>query len=524
MRIVERSQNTLDWDLYQKGRAYNTQIKLDETVSTNIRFYEGDQWKGVNANGLPTPVFNIFKRIINYFISAIMAQKTTFSYTPELLPSVLKDNSFQKLKGISENLTDYARLRWEKLKMDSKLNDALLDAALSGDAIFYTYWDERINNGEEYKGDFVTDLVDNINVFFGNPNNKDVQSQPFIIISGRELVSTLQSEARAENAPEAEILKITADEDNLLQAGDLGKIEMDGTKATFIIKFFKDENGNVVFRKSTRNVVIRQEVYTGLKKYPISVMNWDRQKNSWHGRAVASGLVDNQTYINKAFAMVMRHMMDTAFSKVIYDTDVIEQWDNTVGAAIGVTGLDNRNINQIASVISPGTMQGGVLSTIEMAVSMTKDMMGATDAALGNVKPENTSAIIAVQQAAAIPLETIKRNLYQFVEDTALIWLDFMRAYYGNERILVIEKPSTSSMCWAGVDLLSKAIFSCNVDVGATSYWSEIASINTLDNLLASNHITFKQYLDRIPDGIIPEKQGLIEEIGVGNIVGGVGL
>ena len=51
------------------------------------------------------------------------------------------------------------------------------------------------------------------------------------------------------------------------------------------------------------------------------------------------------------------------------------------------------------------------------------------------------------------------------------------------------------------------------LDVGASSYYSEIASIQTLDNLLKMNKISTKQYLERIPDGYIPGRRELIQEI-----------
>ena len=51
------------------------------------------------------------------------------------------------------------------------------------------------------------------------------------------------------------------------------------------------------------------------------------------------------------------------------------------------------------------------------------------------------------------------------------------------------------------------------LDVGASSYYSEIASIQTLDNLLQMDKITILQYLERIPDGYIPERRKLVEEL-----------
>ena len=51
------------------------------------------------------------------------------------------------------------------------------------------------------------------------------------------------------------------------------------------------------------------------------------------------------------------------------------------------------------------------------------------------------------------------------------------------------------------------------LDIGASSYYSEIASMNTLDNLLQQKQITLLQYLERIPDGYIPARRALVAEL-----------
>jgi hypothetical protein len=51
------------------------------------------------------------------------------------------------------------------------------------------------------------------------------------------------------------------------------------------------------------------------------------------------------------------------------------------------------------------------------------------------------------------------------------------------------------------------------LDVGASSYWSEIAAMQTLDNLLMQKQITILDYLERVPSGYIPKKQELIDAL-----------
>ncbi|MBQ1205748.1 MAG: hypothetical protein IIX67_00940, partial [Clostridia bacterium] len=73
---------TEEWELYEKGKEYNYSLDLYEKVNTNERFYRGDQWDNIQSSGLPTPVFNIFKRIIGYFTSSIMQSPVKMRYTP----------------------------------------------------------------------------------------------------------------------------------------------------------------------------------------------------------------------------------------------------------------------------------------------------------------------------------------------------------------------------------------------------------------------------------------------------------
>ena len=51
------------------------------------------------------------------------------------------------------------------------------------------------------------------------------------------------------------------------------------------------------------------------------------------------------------------------------------------------------------------------------------------------------------------------------------------------------------------------------LEAGASAYWSEIASAQTLDNLLAAGQIGIVEYLERIPDEYVTDRQGLIKAV-----------
>ncbi len=501
--------STDEWKLYEQGQEYHASLDLCAKVAANERFYRGEQWDGVKSGGLPKPVFNIFKRIIGFYSSSILSSSVAmrFSYASPFGEGLVAD--YTSARDCETILNKICEKQWERLRMDELMDDALRDGAISGDAVAYTYWDGNVKTGQKFTGDFKTILVDNTNVFFGNPNCSDVQKQPWILISSREYADDLKAAAKVNGRSAEEIDRIVPDGDNLSQSGDLSKKELANTRCIALIKLWRGGDGKIKYRKSTKNAVVCDTMDTGLDNYPVCVFNWVKSKNSWHGEAVATGLIENQIFINKGFAMVMKHMMDTAFSKVVYDGTLVGEWSNRVGEAIKVDGP----VDNVAKILPPGQMQSGMLEVISMAINTTKECLGATDTALGDVEPNNTSAILALQKASSLPLETIKKQFYRFIEDIGLVWLDFITNFYGEGRLVRIKTEDGERFTPFNIGKNRRALYDCRIDVGASNYWSEIACLNTLDNLLTQGHITSVQYLERIPENLIPKKEELIKEL-----------
>ena len=80
-------------------------------------------------------------------------------------------------------------------------------------------------------------------------------------------------------------------------------------------------------------------------------------------------------------------------------------------------------------------------------------------------------------------------------------------------RPVVVENDGIRSVEEFDFDELKNMWLHVKADVGAASYFSEIASLQTLDNLLNTGLIEFVDYLKRVPDEIIPNKQELINDI-----------
>lgn len=129
------------------------------------------------------------------------------------------------------------------------------------------------------------------------------------------------------------------------------------------------------------------------------------------------------------------------------------------------------------------------------------------------MRPDNTSAIIAVQKSAQMPLELQRMAFYDFVEQYIRVFLEIMRVDYGLRMVQVAgEEGHTAAL--VDFSRLESLHLKLEVDVGAGSYWSELAQVQTIDNLMANGIITDPVvYLESIPDGYIKNKAKIIQKL-----------
>ena len=503
---------------YDKGVMFNTQIGLYDTVTENENFFIGKQWEGVEANGLPTPVFNFLKRVTLFQIATISSDNLSMQATP------LNSTSRYGLADL-EQVTDVINKQFaeifERNKIVTKVREFMRNAAVDGDGATYSWFDPDMETGQEAKGGIVTEIIENTRIIFGNPNERNVQQQPYIIIPMRKQVEYVKNLAEKNGVKKDDIDSIRADSEAYGNKMDA----LTDDRVSMYIYLYRDfETGTIHSYKCTQNVELEEDKDTELKHYPITWMNWDYIQDSYHGQALISQLLPNQKFVNKAFAMAMISLMTTAYPKIVYDKTRIPKWDSRVGAAIGVNGGD---MNSIAKIIDPAQISPQISQFIDLAVNYTQNFMGASDAALGDTRPDNTSAIIALQRASNAPLELVKLNMYESIEDLGRIYLDMMRVYYGtryvqvkflskqemNNQPLGMSIQDTSFNKPFDFSILNEIPMSLKLDVGASSYWSEITTVQTLDNLLMQGKIELVDYLERIPEGYVSKKQELIDKL-----------
>jgi hypothetical protein len=520
---------TTAWQEYQAGIEYNNRIGAYTNIDKNYRFYVGKHWEGLNANGLPTPVFNFLRRVVDFDVSSIASEPVTMRYT------AWNDEN----DPFIDALNGHARNRWESLKMDMMLRESLREAAVSGSAVAYTYWDAEQEVGSsggvapvvddegipkyhedgtmmeepvEIEGDFCTVLLPITHLFLADPQCSDINRngkpvQDYVLLTGRTSAMALIDEAK-EYGGEPD--KISPDDDYIYSAGDTSKVELTtARKATYINRFWYDKKTRTIWNaKYTRSALVRKPYDTGLKLYPVSLLNWIPKKGTYHGASPIEEMIPNQIVVNKLHAIMSRWTMDSAFGKIAYDSSRIANWTNKVGVAIKVDGSLDNAVQQIL----PAQINPIVVQLFDRTIDRSFEVMGVNDVILGNIRPENAAAIIAIQQSSAVPLENTKAAYYQFIEDIGSIWLDFMTSKYDIPRPINYVKDNNPQADM--LNMMDKPKDTrVKIDVGASSHWSQLASVQTLDNLLHAGYITLEQYLERVPTGYVPKQEQLKKEI-----------
>lgn len=602
-----KNQMTNVWKYYERGKAYNNSLVPNQynVVRTNTEFFIGNQWQNLPQtpamSRLPKPTFNILKRVASLFIASLSSSAVTVRLEP------LAHYDGSGIAGPDDDVAAFANASvnnlLEKLNFDYRLREALYDGAQTGDYCAHFYWDATAQpfgtRLGPHRGEIGMELVDGINVMFGNPNEFDIQKQPYVIVVGRDTAMNLRREmeqfrrtrngmASGTAATKNDESLVQADSENWDFAGvggrteaqaddDVGKVlycymytkvqkeqEMIDPKTGLTVmepelgpdgmpKYEEDANGLLIPKmvpaketvttvrvtKATRSTIIYEDVDTGLSLYPIAWGNWERQKNQYHGRALVTGLLPNQISINKLFASAIRHVDLMAFPKTVYNADLISSWNNEIGQAIGVHGIQpGQSIQQVAYNLQPSDMSNQVFALIDKAMAYTKECLGTTDAQMGNVKPENTSALMVLNTNAEVPLENIRAGEYEWLEDCCKIILDMQGTLYGKRPVIMskvfkdlvigddgvpVIDPMTGRMKTQEVTYkvveefdfsqLKNVALSMKIDAGATTYFSEIAMTQTLDNLRRDGTLDVIQYLERLPDKLIPRKKELIDEL-----------
>lgn len=539
---------------YSAGDSYKQGLGkrgITEQGRINERFYVGDQWYGARCgNSRPLVRRNLIKRIGEYKMSTITATPITVNFsadgvadigleaqkeqiTAELQSGRLPEGRVgdAEVSTVMNALSEYFKTTAERVRLDTLNEQALRNSYISGTGILYTYWDSSVNTGlyadkERFfpiKGDISCEVLDIENVVFGEPNNDDLQTQPYIIISRRQYIGDVIRRARRNGVPEQEIINIVPDSGDYYNKNQGGYSEEpdDSLRVTTMTKFYKVWNKagtdfTVMCTECTEKTVIRKPFDMGIKLYPFAIMPWERRRSCIYGESEITYLVPNQIAINRCLTAAVWGMISTGMPITVINGDIVtDPITNEPGQIIKVYGSNEDVAGAIRHINPPIFEEQYFVNINEMALSTLSDS-GATDAALGTMTMNNATAIIQLREAAIQPMRIYMNRFYGFVEQLARIWAEFWINLYGVRKLKSVTGKGVNYIPFDG-SRYRDLVISARIDVGAANLWSEAVVVSALDKLLEKEFISIEQYLDRLPAGIVPDVTGLKEDLRLKN-------
>ncbi|MEK5439390.1 MULTISPECIES: portal protein [Paenibacillus] len=500
---------------YKDGLSYLRKMGFLDKWPEYERFKSGDQWPAATARtkSLPRPVFNLIKMIETHKVANVMSEQINMLFSRE------EADETQGQEDIGDLFSRYSAATWENIKQDDINEEALDIAANTGTVAVHYYYDMSIKGGVQmpYIGEMQGEVIDPINIFFGNEQQRNVQRQPYIIISSRESVKSVREYARNNGMSEEMSTQIKPDKDTQDEGYDMAKTEVaDSGKVTVITRYWKDNGGKIMFSKAAGGMTIKKETDTMLSRYPIAVMQWERRKKSIRGIGDTEGLIPNQKAINTLVAMQILSVQLTGWPKLIYKKGAIDP--SKITNAPGEMIEDHLPVGQGdgAKYLTPGNISAVAGNLVESILAYTRQMTGADEAATGSAPSAdlNATAIMLLQKASAIPIESIKRRFYSFIEDIGRIWEDIWKVKYNLPRQINLKDDDGEEYS-AEFDgsQYQDVPMQLKIDVGPSSTYSESLMLSSLDKALDRGDIDYVQYLKYAPHAVVPFRDRLMKEL-----------
>lgn len=510
-------QETPIWGLYEKSRNYHRMLGTYVDTDRNYRMYNDDQWAGAKLGDVEPIQLNFIKPIVLYKQSVIHSNLYAIVYSS----MNFENRAFHRQsERYCKMLNRFAMRIWERDGMDELGRTVTEDAAVNDEGIIYVSYDEE-------KKTPVNEVIDKVDVYYGNENDPDIQSQPYILIRKRMPVSNAIDLALAEGGSNSDVKFIVGDNDTFEEAGEAAKLELDDM-VTVLYKMYK-KNGTVHFSVSTKYLDIAEDVDLGLTMYPLAHFLWEKKKGSARGQGEVRFHIPNQIEVNRIQvrrALVSKYQ---GLPRQIADTSKISnpQALNTVGGIIKTNGQPVDDVNKIVGVIPPAQMSPDVKQLQDDLIQITRELAGAGDVATGQVDPESASgrAILAVQNASREPLTGKKNAFKKFLEDLARIWLEYLIAYSPDGVMLEEEvtDPQTGEETVVMVNVpqatLEQLKATVKIDITPKSPLDNFAKEQTLENMLLNGFFNtqrlseLKAYVKALDDDSVAPKVKLEEII-----------
>ena len=484
-RIDEQEVVTKLWEDYENGQAYQRSLGLTTQIPINVDFYEGRQWaaKTEATKHIPRPVVNIVKFIARNKKASIVGSPVSIVFTSNRNPEM------------AQKLTEFNKTIEREMEMDEIRNRKVHEGLLKGTSVIHYYWDAEAK-GEmgEFEGGVRAEVIDALNVFFANPQERDEQKQKWIIIASRVEVDA---------AREMLSKKYAANKD-LVQPDDAEKYytdeqEQDGTELCTVLTRYFRKDGEVFYERGVKGTMLHDaipmtpssvdvdedyedEEIEGVEKgaeegenepkieakshdkrkpnkmddgedklqdspnkqadaklvreskkfmlYPISVYNYEVREKSIYGISEVEEIIPNQKALNFIFMMQLLSIQNMAWGKWIVKAGALKQQITNAPGQI-ITDHTPYGVKGISRSDEP-PINTAPMQFVDQLISTTRVVTGSTEVMTGEAQTSGQSgqAIANLQAQALKPIQELRERYLRSCKKEAKIVKQFYELFY----------------------------------------------------------------------------------------------
>lgn len=496
------------WQLFEAGKKHDSVRGLQDTVQRAYRFYEGDQWYGLGVdNESMQPFHNFIGPTIKHKLSNICMNETAV---------VFEGDDKELCTFVTSTVNDIMK----KIGIDKAHWDDMRQALITGNGyIFFPKGSICIQGAHIRSEKCAWQLIDSTCLFFGDESTADIQSQPYIIIYERRLVDEVRRQARENHVPEEEIGNIICDKDtDLVTTTDTEEEVDNGIGKCSCLVYMTVKNGMLHVARSTKYVifepehpVIGENCAVAMDMYPLVGMVVSPMKGSSRGRGEVTPMIPNQIEYNKNLLRMLMTVKNTAFPKTVYNENAVTNPEalDSVGGRIAING-DTGEVTKMVGYLQPAGMSGDTQVINDLLMNRTRELMNAGQAVTGEIDPEKASgtAIIAMRDQAAIPLNELQSASKRWWADVAMVLFHYLIAYNpsglkGKADLFTDEADSATYTA----EQLKELDISVNVEVTDVAPYSVFARDSALEKLYSMQAITFEEYVEALDENSsVPKK------------------
>ena len=517
---------------YSSGRAYQQSMRIVETVSENVRFYEGKQWaeKTENTLAIPRPVTNYVRLIVRNKKAGILSSNVKLAFT------------CSKNSEYANKLTRFNDAMEAEMDMQRLREDLVESGIVKGSGFLHYYWDaDAVGEIGEYKGGVRAEIIDPLNIYFSNPTETDEQKQKWIIIVSRIDVDAVKSMAD-KSVNKDDIIPDNRDNNDYDE-----KEQADGDLVTVYTRYFR-KGGEVYYERATKSIMLHKpraltpsidslendsyrldEAESSspdksekamvfeykARLYPVLAYRYEKREKCIYGLSEVEGIIPNQKIINLMSSMHALAAQNTAWGKYIVSEGALR--GQVITNIPGQVLIDYSPGNVAGNGIKQ--MQGQPISDTALKIAdtlaqTTRIVTGASETVAGEVMGANQSgeAIAQLQAQALKPIDDLKETFWRTCERGGKIVEQFYKLYYENKPYSYLEEDEWHEDIFNGAEIQNFE-FSVKVEAGAGSKWSEAISANILERLMSAGLIDFSTYIELYPDTAMPFKSTLKQKI-----------